>query len=314
MGDGGVRARPAKRLPIKQTANPKPPGPAFRPGLRVRPARRTVRRKPGRPPALGVPGAQAARPDQVHPRLPQKRTVPPNRIERYMDDLVRLLQQADYSPQVQACLPHFQIEYVKPFKSHGEALGRHVSYLVYARRGLCRTAIVPIAPTSIARINAPVDPYKVDHRSPSQQPLALWVLHGAKSLEVTASFVRDIDGRAVRHRGEMARQGQVGSQRRPLRPVAARPAGESGDQQHVRHPPQREARRRPSATPSPGCRRQASSRPLNEAAPLPPVLRGRRGGVLLPGVGRRDPAQLGAGEGAVLRLTPARLPAFARGT
>ena len=140
-------------------------------------------------------GAQAARPDQVHPRLPQKRTVPPNRIERYMDDLCGFCNKEYYSPQVQACLPHFQIEYVKPFKSHGEALGRHVSYLVYARRGLCRTAIVPIALTSIARINAPVDPYKVDHRSPSQQPLALWVLHGAKSLEVTASFVRDIDGR-----------------------------------------------------------------------------------------------------------------------
>ncbi|WP_417143944.1 hypothetical protein [Raoultibacter massiliensis] len=138
-------------------------------------------------------GSGADCPDKVHPRLPQRRTIPPYLIDRYMNDLCDFCNREYYSPQIQACLPHFQIEYIKPFKSHIEALGRHLSYMVYARRGFCRSAIIPIALSSLARINMPVDSYKVDHRLPSQQPLALWILHGAKALEITAAFVCDVE-------------------------------------------------------------------------------------------------------------------------
>lgn len=160
-------------------------------------------------------GAKTDHPERVHPRLPQRRTIPPYLIDRYMNDLCDFCNREYYSPQVQACLPHFQIEYIKPFKSHIEALGRHISYMVYARRGFCRSTIVPIALLSLARINMPVDSYKVDHRQPSQQPLALWVLHGVKSLEMTASFIRDVDSRlseieqAWRQKTKSVRKGDV---------------------------------------------------------------------------------------------------------
>lgn len=128
-------------------------------------------------------GSSSNEPHKVHHKLPQNRTLPPDRIDEYMEDLFKFCNTDYYTPQIQAGLAHFQLEYIRPFKSRVDALGRHVSYIIYAKRNFTRNIIVSVAVESIRRIDDPIDMLKISPESATRQsPLELWIYHGANLL------------------------------------------------------------------------------------------------------------------------------------
>ncbi len=132
----------------------------------------------------------------LHPQLPQRRILPPNRIEEYMEDLFQFCNTDYYTPQIQASLTHFQLEYIRPFKSRIEALARQLSYFVYAKRNFTNNIIVTVAIESIRRIDDPFDNLKANSKVRGKQnPLELWIYHGANLLLREAQMVQDMEKR-----------------------------------------------------------------------------------------------------------------------
>ena len=139
-------------------------------------------------------GEGTSSPDVLHPNLPQQRTLPPERIEEYMEDLYEFCNTDYYTPQIQAGLAHFQIEYIRPFKSRIVALGRHISYIIYAKRNFTNNILVAVAIESVRRIDNPIDNLKANQKSPARQsPLELWVYHGANLLLRESQMVLDME-------------------------------------------------------------------------------------------------------------------------
>ena len=152
-------------------------------------------------------GDGSRNPSRVHQRLPQNRTLPPDRIDEYMEDLFKFCNTDYYTPQIQAGLAHFQLEYIRPFKSRIDALGRHVSYIIYAKRQFTRNIIVSVAVESIRRVDDPVDPLKVSPEAAMKQsPLELWIYHGANLLLREADMVMDMERRYMSIEDEWRRK------------------------------------------------------------------------------------------------------------
>lgn len=140
-------------------------------------------------------GENVSNPEVLHPRLPQSRTVTPQDIGPYMEDLCTFCNSDEYSPQIQASLAHFQLEYIRPFKSDINTLGRHISYIVYARRKFADTIIMPVAMTSLQRVDSPIDNLRATENALSQRPLGLWVYHGAAAMLAVTRTIEDMETR-----------------------------------------------------------------------------------------------------------------------
>ncbi len=138
-------------------------------------------------------GENCDNPSDLHPRLPQRRTLPPSKINDYMEDLFRFCNTDYYTPQIQASLAHFQLEYIRPFKSRIDALGRHVSYQIYAKRNFTKNIIVAVAIESIRRIDDPLDNLKATQATAKQTPLDLWIYHGANMLVRESTMVMEME-------------------------------------------------------------------------------------------------------------------------
>ena len=139
-------------------------------------------------------GEGSCNPNELHPRLPQMRTLPPDRIEEYMEDLFKFCNTDYYTPQIQAALCHFQMEYIRPFKSRIDAMGRHMSYAIYAKRNFTENVIVAVAIESIRRIDNPLDNLKAGGEgSTKQSPLELWIYHGANMLIHQADMIMEME-------------------------------------------------------------------------------------------------------------------------
>ncbi|MEG0503007.1 MAG: Fic family protein [Raoultibacter sp.] len=139
-------------------------------------------------------GQDCTEPHKTHSRLPQNRTIAPSEIEKYVDDLLKFCDNDLYPTQIQAALVHFQIEYIRPFKSYNEALGRHLSYAIYARRKFCKSMLMPAAMEALSRVDNPVD----DKRAIgplANRPMDLWIYHSGKILSRGAHRILDIEKR-----------------------------------------------------------------------------------------------------------------------
>lgn len=125
---------------------------------------------------------------------PRHQLVAADHIEEYMEDLFNFCNTDYYTPQIQAGLSHFQLEYIRPFRIHGEALARHISYAIYAKRNFTQNVMVTVAIESLRRIDDPQDDLKADQDSPiKQNPLELWVYHGANMLIRQAEMIEKIE-------------------------------------------------------------------------------------------------------------------------
>ena len=125
---------------------------------------------------------------------PAGRVIEADRIPEYMDDLFKFCNTDYYTPQIQAGLAHFQLEYIRPFDTRTEALGRQVSYMIYAKREFTRNIIVAAGIESIRRIDDPIDNLKITQDAQAKQsPLELWIYHGANMLLRQARMARELE-------------------------------------------------------------------------------------------------------------------------
>lgn len=132
--------------------------------------------------------------DDSRQGMPNFRIVPADMVDEYMEDLCKFCNTVYYTPQIQAGLAHFQMQYIRPFESHVDALGRHISYIVYAKRDFSRNIIVAASIESLRRIDDPLDSLKANSTgSVKQSPLELWIYHGAHMLIRQADMIFDME-------------------------------------------------------------------------------------------------------------------------
>lgn len=120
-------------------------------------------------------------PQTLHKSFPESSVLAPAQIQPYVDDLMSFCSQDSYSPLIQSCLAHMQINYIHPFHTLNSSLGTMLGYLVYARRSYSKNIFVDIASTSLDRIDNPVDEHKAVGENP-QEPYGLWLSHAAKTM------------------------------------------------------------------------------------------------------------------------------------
>lgn len=76
---------------------------------------------------------------------------PPGEVPRLMSDLADYLSGAVHAPLIQAALVHAQFETIHPFADGNGRVGRALIHTVLTRRGLTRTAILPISLVLLTR-------------------------------------------------------------------------------------------------------------------------------------------------------------------
>jgi Fic family protein len=79
---------------------------------------------------------------------------PPEHVELLVDDLASYASGAAHAPLVQAALIHAQFETIHPFVDGNGRVGRALIHTVLARRGLLRTAVLPISLVLLTRSDA----------------------------------------------------------------------------------------------------------------------------------------------------------------
>lgn len=75
----------------------------------------------------------------------------PSRVQPLMADLVTYLNSGGHAPLIQAALVHAQFETIHPFKDGNGRVGRALIHTVLVRRGLTRSAVLPISPVLLTR-------------------------------------------------------------------------------------------------------------------------------------------------------------------
>jgi Fic family protein len=76
---------------------------------------------------------------------------PPDHVPELIDDLVHYMNSATHGPLVQAALVHAQFETIHPFTDGNGRVGRALIHTVLTRRGLTRTAVLPISLVLLTR-------------------------------------------------------------------------------------------------------------------------------------------------------------------
>lgn len=75
----------------------------------------------------------------------------PRRVEPFMGDLVTYLNSGGHAPLIQAALVHAQFETIHPFVDGNGRVGRALIHTVLVRRGLTKSALLPISPVLLTR-------------------------------------------------------------------------------------------------------------------------------------------------------------------
>jgi Fic family protein len=76
---------------------------------------------------------------------------PPDRVPALMADLVEYMNGGVHAPLIQAAMVHAQFETVHPFTDGNGRVGRALIHAVLSRRGLTRTAVVPVSLVLLTR-------------------------------------------------------------------------------------------------------------------------------------------------------------------
>lgn len=76
---------------------------------------------------------------------------PPEFVPELIDDLVSYLNRASHGPLMQAAFAHAQFETIHPFTDGNGRVGRALIHTVLTRRGLTRTAVLPISLVLLTR-------------------------------------------------------------------------------------------------------------------------------------------------------------------
>jgi Fic family protein len=98
---------------------------------------------------------------------------PPEHVVALMEDLTTYAGGAAHSPLVQAALVHAQFETIHPFTDGNGRVGRALIHTVLARRGLTRTAVLPISPVILTRSDTYIEGLTAyRHTGPSVGPAA----------------------------------------------------------------------------------------------------------------------------------------------
>ncbi len=126
--------------------------------------------------------------------VPSPSTLPHVHIKKYMDDLLAFCNTDYYTPLIQATIAHFQMEFIRPFESRSSALGRHLSYLVYAKRNFSRNVIVTTAAETLHGIDGGKDVFR-DGRNgkPGRNPLEAWICRSASMMMHQADSVLELE-------------------------------------------------------------------------------------------------------------------------
>ncbi|MEV5412622.1 Fic family protein [Thermopolyspora sp. NPDC052614] len=86
-----------------------------------------------------------------HPLDAEFTPPPPAFVPGLIDDLVLYMNSATHGPLVQAALTHAQFETIHPFTDGNGRVGRALIHTVLTRRGLTRTAVLPISLVLLTR-------------------------------------------------------------------------------------------------------------------------------------------------------------------
>jgi Fic family protein len=127
----------------------------------------------------------------------------PGLVPALMEDLASYMNGGEHSALVQAGLVHAQFETIHPYKDGNGRVGRALIHSVLVRRGLTRTAILPISPVLLTRSQEYVEglsSYRYEGQPESAEAMessAAWlrVFLTAVSTAVTlaADFARQLD-------------------------------------------------------------------------------------------------------------------------
>jgi Fic family protein len=79
---------------------------------------------------------------------------PPARVQALIDDLAEYASGAAHAALVQAGLVHAQFETIHPFADGNGRVGRALIHTVLTRRGLTRTAVLPVSLVLLTRSDA----------------------------------------------------------------------------------------------------------------------------------------------------------------
>ncbi|GAA0995317.1 Fic family protein [Acrocarpospora macrocephala] len=121
---------------------------------------------------------------------------PPEYVQPLMDDLAAYVNGAQHAALVQAALAHAQFETIHPFTDGNGRVGRALIHTVLARRGLTRSAILPISLVLLTQSDAYVAGltayrYRGEASSPeAESGLARWL---EVFLEATSTAVEQAD-------------------------------------------------------------------------------------------------------------------------
>jgi len=89
--------------------------------------------------------------DDWHPLGADFVPPPPDRVPALMADLVEYMNGGVHAPLIQAAMAHAQFETVHPFTDGNGRVGRALIHAVLSRRGLTRTAVVPVSLVLLTR-------------------------------------------------------------------------------------------------------------------------------------------------------------------
>jgi Fic family protein len=89
--------------------------------------------------------------DDWHPLDAEFVPPPPDRVPALMADLVDYMNGGVHAPLIQAAMVHAQFETVHPFADGNGRVGRALIHTVLGRRGLTRTAVVPVSLVLLTR-------------------------------------------------------------------------------------------------------------------------------------------------------------------
>ena len=139
-------------------------------------------------------GQDSNTPDELHHRFPKQTVIPPSQIKVFLSDLMAFCSQDIYSPLIQSCLAHLQMNYIHPFRTLNNSLGTLMGYIVYARRNYTQNIPVSIAVMSLDRIDNPIDSHKAAGDDP-HEPYGLWINHAAKTLLSQVERLKQLEAR-----------------------------------------------------------------------------------------------------------------------
>ncbi len=130
--------------------------------------------------------------------FPLAGVLPSEHIDEYMNDFCDFCNTNYYTPQIQAGLAHFQINWIKPFRSKTDALGRQMACKIFAKRRFAPNLMVTVALDSLINMVKTDDEENRDlnssQQAPTRQnPLEMWICRGVNMLIREVELVSNLE-------------------------------------------------------------------------------------------------------------------------